>query len=124
MEILESILLVVLLVSALFIIVAVMLQKSSDEGLSGTIAGNSDTFYGKDKSSHSERTLFICTVIAAILFIVAVFAVYVLQPDYTGTNPINDWLDVPDSYTEIYKQYGLEDYYSPSHINKYVSYFK
>ncbi len=111
MEILESILLVVLLVSALFIIVAVMLQKSSDEGLSGTIAGGSDTFYGKDKSSHSDRTLFICTVIAAIVFVLAVFAVYVIQPDFSLTFSLDSWKEQPSSFQGY------------SHINKYIDYF-
>ena len=43
----EFVLLAVLLLSAIFIIVAVVFQKSADEGLSGTIAGGNDTFYGK-----------------------------------------------------------------------------
>lgn len=89
-QVLESILLVVLLVAALFIIVAVLLQKSSDEGLSGSITGSADTFYGKDKSSHGERALFIFTIIVAIIFALAVFAVYVIQPDYASTDP-NAW---------------------------------
>ena len=70
----EYVLLSILLVCAIAITVAVTLQKSN-EGLSGTIAGGSDTFYGKDKSSHTERTLFICTVVAAIIFVLAVLAV-------------------------------------------------
>lgn len=88
---LESILLVVLLVAALFIIVAVLLQKSSDEGLSGSITGGADTFYGKDKASHTERTLFIFTIIVAIIFVVAVLAVYVIQPDFYATYSLDDW---------------------------------
>ena len=50
MEILEIVLLVLLLVSAAFIVVAVVLQKSNEDGLSGTIAGGSETFYGKVKT--------------------------------------------------------------------------
>ena len=111
MEIFESILLVVLLVAALFIIVAVLLQKSNDEGLSGSIAGGSDTFYGRDKSSHSERTLYISTIVAAIIFVLAVFAVYVLQPDFSQTFSLDNWKTLPDSY-----QYS-------EHINKYADYF-
>ena len=88
---LESILLIVLLVAALFIIVAVLLQKNSDEGLSGSITGGSDTFYGKDKSSHGERTLFIFTIVAAIIFVLAVLAVYVIQPDFYATYSLDQW---------------------------------
>ena len=42
----EYVLLAILLLSAVFIIVAVIFQKSADEGLSGTIAGGNETFYG------------------------------------------------------------------------------
>ncbi len=102
MVILENILLVVLLVSALFIIVAVLLQKSTDEGLSGTIAGGSDTFYGKNKSSHSDRTLFIATIVAAIVFVVAVLAVYIIQPDYSSTYSLDDWKNLIGDYSNFF----------------------
>lgn len=101
MEILEIILLIVLLVAALVIIAAVLMQKNSDEGLSGTITGSSDTFYGKDKSSHGERTIFICTVVAAILFVLAVLAVYVIQPDFFATFSLDEWKDI-NSYKDIF----------------------
>ncbi len=103
MEILESILLIVLLVAALFIIVAVLLQKNADEGLSGTIAGSSDTFYGKNKSSHSDRTLFICTIIAAIVFVAAVLAVYILQPDFSNSYTLDAWKNLVGTYSEFFK---------------------
>ena len=54
----QYILLGVLLLSALFIIVAVIFQKSGDEGLSGTIAGGSETFYGKEKAQGAEKVWF------------------------------------------------------------------
>lgn len=102
--ILERILLIVLLVSALFIIVAVLLQKSSDEGLSGSITGGSDTFYGKDKSSHGERTLFIFTIIVAIIFVLAVLAVYVIQPDFYATYGLEDWKTSSfNGYQDVFK---------------------
>ena len=104
MEILESILLVVLLISALFIIAAVLLQKSSDDGLSGTITGGSDTFDGKDQSSHGERTLYICTIVVAIIFVLAVLAVYIIQPDFSQTFALDDWKSSPfNSYTDIFE---------------------
>ena len=99
---LESILLVVLLVAALFIIVAVLLQKSSDEGLSGSITGGADTFYGKDKASHTERTLFIFTIIVAIIFVIAVLAVYVIQPDYSQSYDVNGWQTL-SQFASIFK---------------------
>ena len=92
MGILEYVLLVVLLVSAVFIIVAVVLQKSNEDGLSSTISGGADTYYGKDKGNRSDRTLYKWTIIAGIIFAVAVFAVYVLQPDYSASYALDDWM--------------------------------
>ena len=43
MDILELVLLVVLLVSAAIIIVAVLFQKSNEDGLSGSISGGPST---------------------------------------------------------------------------------
>ena len=91
MPILEYALLVVLLVSAVFIVVAVLLQKSNEDGLSGAISGGQETFYGKDKSSHTDRTLFALTLVAAIIFALAVVAVYVIQPDYANLPAVDAW---------------------------------
>lgn len=80
----EYILLALLLLASLFIVIAVTLQKSNDEGLSGSIAGGSDTYYGKDKSQNKERLLGKWTLIAAVVFALAVLVVYVIQPDYNS----------------------------------------
>ena len=82
--VLEYILLGLLLAAALFIVIAVTLQKSNYEGLSGSIAGGSDTYYGKDKSQNKEKLLGKWTLIASIVFAVAVLVVYVIQPDYNS----------------------------------------
>ena len=102
--ILEYVLLVLLLVSAAFIVVAVVLQKSNEDGLSGTIAGGSETFYGKDKSSNTERALYRWTLVAAIVFALAVLAVYILQPDFKVNPALDAWKNQNiNSYYEIVK---------------------
>ena len=104
MGILEYVLLVVLLVSAVFIIVAVVLQKSNEDGLSGTISGGSETFYGKDKSAHADRALYKWTLIAGIIFALAVLAVYVIQPDYNQSYGLDQWQSlVNGSYSHLFK---------------------
>ena len=87
----EYVLMAILLLSAIFIIVAVIFQKSADEGLSGTIAGGNDTFYGRDKSSHTEKKLFKLTLIAAVVFGLAVLVAYVIQPDFTYSFGADYW---------------------------------
>ena len=103
MEILEIVLLVLLLISAAFIVVAVVLQKSNEDGLSGTISGGAETFYGKDKSSGAERALFKWTLIAAIVFGVAVLVVFVIQPDYAQSYELDAWKDIINSnYSHLF----------------------
>lgn len=90
----EYVLLAVLLLSAIFIVVAVIFQKSADEGLSGTIAGGNETFYGKDKSAHTDKLWFKWTLVASIVFALAVLAAYVIQPDYDGTQALDNWKSI------------------------------
>lgn len=87
----EYVLLAILLLAAIFIVVAVTLQKTSDEGLSGTIAGGSETYYGKDKSMSADKRLKKWTLIVIAIFAVAVLLVYFIQPDYTKSNDNLDY---------------------------------
>ena len=96
----EYVLIVILLISALFIIGAVLMQNSGSEGLSGTIAGNQETYYGRDKSSRIEKVLNKWTGIAAIVFAVAVLVVYVIQPDYSGAYSLDAWKDLLSEYKD------------------------
>lgn len=80
----------ILLVCAVIIIVAVTLQKTSEDGLSSTIAGGADTYYGKEKAATGQKKLYKWTMIASIIFAVAVLAAYVIQPDYSA-NLTQDW---------------------------------
>lgn len=87
----QYVLLAILLVCSLVIVVAVLFQKSGEKGLSGTIAGGSETYYGKDKSGGIDKKLFKWTLIAGIVFAVAVITVYVIQPDYIEGYDVNAW---------------------------------
>ena len=81
-----------LLVAAVFIVVAVTLQKTSEDGISGTIMGGSETYYGKDKARQSGKVLGKWTLIVSVVFAVAVLVVYVMQPDYIqGTGDPEGW---------------------------------
>ena len=93
---------IVLLVSAVFIVIAVVMQESNEGGLSGTISGKSDTYYGKDKSTHKNRMLYKWTLIFAVLFALAVFFVYAMQPDVVSVK----------GDPEAWKSYVSENYSS------------
>ncbi len=96
--VIEYILLGILLVCAVVIIAAVTFQRSN-EGLSGTIAGGSETYYGKDKSVQTGKKLSKITLITAIVFAVAVILVYVLQPDYASLD--EHWTEI-SKYSSIF----------------------
>ncbi len=67
----------ILLACALFLIIAVLLQDSQ-KGLSGAIAGGSDTYYGKNKGKSKQKKLSKLTAIASIVFVVIALATFVV----------------------------------------------
>ncbi len=78
MEVLITILCSVMIVLAIFLMVAVLMQSGKDSNLSGTIAGGAETFFGKTKGKTIDRVLSKATTIVSIIFVVLVLVVYVL----------------------------------------------
>lgn len=70
MSVLEYILGVVLILVSIGLIVLVLLQESKQQGLSGAIAGGSDTFFSKNKGRTREAQLEKLTKILSIVFII------------------------------------------------------
>lgn len=102
LEIISLIFLVVLLIAAVFIVVAVIFQKTGEDGLSSSIAGGAETFYGKDKSAHTDKLLFKGTLIAGIVFVVATLLVFIIQPDYAQTFELDMWKEM-NSFSFIFE---------------------
>ena len=84
---------IILLVAAIFLIIAVLLQSSKSKGLSGTITGGAETFFGKNKAKSMDKKLSVLTTVVAIVFVVITLVVFVAQ-----------------DYVDIQKQ--AEDYWS------------
>lgn len=80
MTVFEIVMGIVLLVMALFLVVAVLLQSGGDKRLSGAIAGGADstTFLGKKKGSRLDNLLNVLTPIVAAVFAVTVIIMYVI----------------------------------------------
>ncbi len=70
---------IILLVMALFLIVSILMQSGKSKKLSGTIAGGAETFFGKDKGQAINKRLSTITNIVAIVFVVLVFASYLIN---------------------------------------------
>jgi preprotein translocase subunit SecG len=69
----KIILTIVLVISELFLIAVVLLQSGKSAGLSGSISGGAETFFGKNKAKSFEGKLeFLTKVSAAAFFIIAV----------------------------------------------------
>ncbi len=64
------ILTIVLVIFELFLIAVVLLQSGKSAGLSGSIAGGAETFFGKNKARSYEGKLQRWTKISAVGFIV------------------------------------------------------
>ena len=75
---------IILIVAAVFLVVAVLMQHGKSHNLSGTIAGASETFFGKSKSSTIDRKLQVLTTIVAIVFVVLVLVAYLVQDIHVG----------------------------------------
>ena len=78
MQPIELILGIILLVLAAFLVVAVLLQSDKDKRLSGSIAGGSETYYGKNKGKSWDKILARATTIVAIVFAIVAITMYVV----------------------------------------------
>lgn len=64
------------IIFSLSIIVVVLLQSGKSAGLSGSIAGGAETFFGKNKGRTLDALLGKYTSIAAIMFLVTSIALF------------------------------------------------
>lgn len=79
--IIETIIAVILVVCALFMIIAVVAQKGESNG-SSALTGQADTFYNRNKSSSLQGKLKKLVMIDAIVILVLVIAFLVLSQIY------------------------------------------
>ena len=70
MQIAETIVMVLHIIASLVLIVVVLLQSGKAAGLSGTIAGGAETFFGKKKGRTIDAILEKWTAFFAILFLI------------------------------------------------------
>ena len=82
-EIIRLISAIVLLVGAIALVVIVLIQSNNAKGLSGTIAGGSETFYGKNKGKSVEKKLLVITIVVASLFALLSFTIASIQKNDT-----------------------------------------
>lgn len=71
---------IALLVLGVALTVAVLMQHGKSYGLSGTIAGGAETFFGKDKGGKIDKILSGATTVIGILFVVCALLTFMMQP--------------------------------------------
>lgn len=85
----ETIIGIILLVAAVFLVASVLFQSSKSHKLPGAIAGGAETFFGKTKGSKLDRILEIATIVVAIVFCLLVLILYITQ-ETTDYNALID----------------------------------
>ena len=84
MELIMLAISIILIVAAVFLTIAVLKQHGKSHNLSGTIAGASETFFGKSKASTIDKKLSVLTTVVAIIFVILVLVAYLVQDIDTG----------------------------------------
>ncbi len=69
---------IVLVITALFLIVTVLLQSSEENGLSA-LSGQSESYFSKTKSKTMEAKLALGTKIAAAVFVVLCLLLLIIK---------------------------------------------
>ena len=77
MAILNGVITVLLVITALILFVTVLLQPGESNGL-GAIAGGAETFFGKNKAKTMEGKLALATKISAGVFIICALLIAVI----------------------------------------------
>ena len=77
---------IILIIAAVFLTIAVLMQHGKSHNLSGTIAGASETFFGKSKATTIDRKLSVLTSVVAVVFVILVLVAYIMQGATTGTS--------------------------------------
>ena len=84
MTTIETVFGVILLLCAVFLVIAVIMQQGKQKGLSGSIAGGADTFFGKEKGKTIDKVLSKATTVIAIIFVVLVVVLFITDAKFTG----------------------------------------
>lgn len=89
---------VILLLCAIFLVVAVLMQQGKQKGLSGSISGGADTFFGKEKGKTIDKVLEKATTVIAIIFVIVVLLAFFTDANFkTNTDDAVETSDVVET---------------------------
>ncbi len=90
MEIARNIVMVLHIIASLVLIVVVLMQSGKSAGLSGTIAGGAETFFGKNKGKTIDAVLRKWTAAFAVIFLATSIALSVIVMTMTSAPKTNN----------------------------------
>ena len=70
---------IVLVVLSVALTVMVLFQSSKEAGLSGTIAGGAETFFGKTKGTDLDKLLSKLTIVVSVLVVIVTVALVIVS---------------------------------------------
>jgi len=78
-----------LVLLAIALVILVLKQSGKEKGLSGTIAGGAETYFGKNQGQSGDKKLSKATIVLAILIVIVTVVLTVLAYRYNllGYNP-------------------------------------
>ena len=82
--------LVVQIILSLILVVVVLFQSGNQQGLSGSIAGGAETFFGKNKGRTLDAKLKKWTSVVAILFLISSIALSYMVSQQQNANAVID----------------------------------
>ena len=84
LSILSIVLAILLFISAIFLIVAVLMQPSNPDGGRNVITGTNDSYYAQNKGSTKEGRLKRLIIISAVVILVLTIAFFVIEHFFAG----------------------------------------
>ena len=108
---------IALIVLGVILVIAVLMQHGKSYGLSGTIAGGAETFFGKEKGKRIDKILSRATTVIGALFMIASLLAFVLQDGgYRPQSKNLSFLDVYEAPVEdVGADVGEEDHADHNH---------
>ncbi len=92
---------ILILVCALFLVVSVLLQSSKNHRMSGVVSGGAETFFGKQKGKTIDAKLSKATAVIAAIFALLILSLYLVnahnRAPVSGGNVSNDNVVVDDA---------------------------
>ncbi|MCI8857723.1 MAG: preprotein translocase subunit SecG [Clostridiaceae bacterium] len=79
MTTIQTVLAVVMILASIFLTFTILMQSGSRQGMSGTISGGAETFFGSGKAKGMDAMLNKLTIVVAAVFIALAIVLNILQ---------------------------------------------